>query len=305
MAKDNSGLILLIAGGAVAWYGYTQGWFASFFTPAAAGGSATTLPAGVNSIPTNVMSLGVQISYANAMLAAGQSVAAINSSLQSFANSYSFAPNCASGSAWAPFTFTNGQLSGGGCMGGLVPTTTTTTPCAAPNTLINGVCTPPATSPANPPTITQYSGPSDVTPSGVALATALVSAAGSTGPFNIDQWSFYAAQVPGPPINTPSINPSGVVSGSSSIPGPPLSLTSDQIASMLNAAGSGATAANRSSLLMTAGQFVGLLAATGTVTGLSGLGNIGFGRRIFPVPIMLVRGRGFGRYDLGDLRRAR
>jgi|HubBroStandDraft_2_1064218.scaffolds.fasta_scaffold102628_2 hypothetical protein len=31
MAQNNSGLILLVGGAAVAWYGYTQGWFASLF----------------------------------------------------------------------------------------------------------------------------------------------------------------------------------------------------------------------------------------------------------------------------------
>ncbi len=203
MAKDNS-LFIILGVGAVAWWGYTQGWFSSFFAPVAA-----APPAPPSGVPT-------------------------------------------------------------------------ATPCAAPNMLINGICTPPATASANPPTITQYGGPGVSTNAQALVAAALATAAQQAGAganLNVDQWAYYYGQIPGPSITIPNL---GAPSGTTTIPGQPAPLSGSQIDAILTAAG--ATGANRSTTLMSAAQFVYLVATAGGVSGLSGVGA-------------------YRRYTLGDLRR--
>ena len=50
MAKDN-GLILILGGGALAWYGYTQGWFSSL-TSLFGTTTAVPTPLPVSTAPT-------------------------------------------------------------------------------------------------------------------------------------------------------------------------------------------------------------------------------------------------------------
>lgn len=178
-----------------------------------------------------------------------------------------------------------------------VPTTTTPT-CAAPNVLVNGVCTAPAvTQGTNPPTITQYNGPGASTAAQALLASQLAGLSPSNT-LNIDQWAYYYAQLPaGSPITL--VDP-GAPGGTITVPSSTNNLSGSQINAILAAAG--ASDANRSTVMMTAPQFVNLLSTAGGVTGLSGY-SAGYRRRIL-VPIMLTPGRGFGAYDIGDLRRA-
>lgn len=123
-----------------------------------------------------------------------------------------------------------------------------------------GTPTPPAT-----PATTQYTGAADLLANGIALTIKLaqMTATPSSPPqLNIDQWNYYYAQIPDA---TP--------------------ITGDQLNAML--AKAGATGANRSYVLMSPGQYVGLLQSSG-VPGLSGY----------------LRNGGFGYYGLADLRRA-
>lgn len=149
--------------------------------------------------------------------------------------------------------------------GGTTGTTSTTTSTGGTSTT------------SSTPATTQFSGPADLTPSGIALTLQLANqtATPSSPPqYNIDQWSALYAQATGTPI------------------------TGAQITSMLAAAN--ASGANRSYVLMSPGQYVQLLANAGGVTGLSG---VGYRRRISaPVVLVPARGKGFGGYTLGDLR---
>lgn len=123
------------------------------------------------------------------------------------------------------------------------------------------------TPPANPP----VAQPPVTTPA--SLASLLTAAAGSGGQFglNLDQWLYYYNQLPG---KTP--------------------VTGDQVFKMIANQGFPRTQ------VQDVDSFVGALNSVG----LSGFGNLGYARRI-PVPTLIVRsGRGFGKYDLGDLRRA-
>ena len=189
--QDYTSLIVLAGAGALAWYGYQQGWFANLFPTAAAAPAPTT-----GNAPAS----------------------AIN--------------------------------------------------CPAPNTMVNGVCTAPYVAPANPPTITQYNGPGATTAAQSQLASQLATAAPySASGYNVDQWAYYYATIPGPSVTIP--NPAPPYTGTITIPGNPMPLSGSQIEAILQAAG--ATGANRSNVLMTAPQFVALLASAG-VAGLSGPG---------------------------------
>jgi len=111
---------------------------------------------------------------------------------------------------------------------------------------------------------------------------------------NLDQWSYYYNQYATEPAQ----------SGSQAVPGL-APLTTSQISQIMAAAN--ITSANRSTVTMTAGQFVALLQAIGiTGSGLSGFGAFGFSRRPVQIPVPALyanRGRGFGLITLGDLRR--
>lgn len=143
--------------------------------------------------------------------------------------------------------------------------------------------TPVTSTPATGTTTTSGSGTTTTSGSGSTTSAApttvqqLQTAAGAgVTTLNADEWSFYWTQ-----IGKPTLSPT-------------------QFASTFFPNGRPTDATTYPQY--TASQFVTALSGAG----ISGLGNVGFGtRRIIQVPLLLVQtGRGFGQFDLGDLRRA-
>lgn len=220
MAKDN-GLILILGGGALAWYGYTQGWFSSL----------TSLFGTTTAVPTPL------------------------------------------------------------------PVSTAPT-CAAPNVLVNGVCTAPYVAPANPPTpITTPPAPStsNLSSSGALAALALAAQAATEGlpnattaTLNADQWTYYYGHVP---QFVPTVSGAAVNTGSLF-----------DVNQVFFPNGRPANTADYTQY--TAAQFIAALQNAGTSwSGLSGLGQAGFTRRI-PVPMLVRPAYGNRKYTTADLRRA-
>jgi hypothetical protein len=194
MAQNNSSLFLILGGGALAWYGYTQGWFSSLF------GSNVVTPAPV-------------------------------------------------------------------------PSGSTTT-CAPPSTLINGVCVAPAiTQGTNPPTSTTgTSTQNQVSLTAAPLTVLLLNQAQADGQntrgLNPDQWAYYYAQLPGR-----------------------TALTAQQMSNILT----NGNIADRTQPI-TAQWFAELV---------QGIGLTGFGQvRRIPVPTMVRPAYGKRQYTMADMRRA-
>jgi hypothetical protein len=176
VSNDNSALIVLGLG-AVAFYGYEQGWFSSLLGTSATG----ALPSGYTAIPTNVMSLADQNAFITWQLGLGTTPANIQDYLNAFAASYGA---CMSPATWAgPLTTAQLKLTGfnpvssQGCQG--APVGPTGVPIASN------------------PTTTSATGSGTATsiPTALPLSQELQQAAGSVSTLDADQWSYYWTQI--------------------------------------------------------------------------------------------------------------
>ena len=181
--QDYTSIILLGAAGLAALYAYDQGWFS---TPSPSntvpvGGTTASFPAGVTPISTTVMTLAGQQAWVAQMVAAGYSVATINTALQAMATQYQ---DCVAPSVWTTLTsYANSANNGCNNPSGLPAVGTTPITSTPPVTPTAAPITAPVTS-------TTYA----------AVYAALQSAAGTTS-LTPDQWSYYWTQIGHPAIS--------------------------------------------------------------------------------------------------------
>lgn len=234
MAKDSSGIILLVAGGAVAWYGYTQGWFTSLLgTTSSSSGGSTSGGSSGGAVPLSVSIVNNTSGNASTFRIGDNFTVTVTGP----PNSPVTLSGTQNGSPFGPVTQGTTNASGK-----LVVTGTMPSQNVGPwveTWSVGGAS-------AGTISFTVSGGSSNQTSTPAALGALLTAAAGSGAQFglDIDQWAYYYAQLPGR-----------------------TALTGDQITTMMTNSGI------PRSQVMDVGTFVGQLNSVG-LSGARGLRGI-------------------------------